>query len=462
MAKAIKRRRGTTEDHKTFVGLDGEITVDTTKKTLVIHDQETVGGFPMASEAMLNEAAEKIEEETEQTFVHKSGDTMTGSLVISGNFVTESVFLAKNKLLEKGTIPANNEYINVEFADKTGSTQTGRLGAVYTSVRSNGSSFTAIQNFKNEAGSTTASSLSIGFDASGNPYTSAPTPPLTNNSSQIATTNWVRQAFPDWLSLNPATSINADDQAAIHNGIYRGKNLTNVYTLEQLSAKLQAGDFTDLYIGDYITKPFTYNGTTVNVNWRFAHFNYFKYLGETSLTKNHIVMVPDTLLFSSQMNTSNTSAGGILATIVWGLLQGDVYNAVNAANCINGHVLVHNDYFPVTVDTNALSAAGSGIMGSTSSVGLQWVNVKLGLIKENMFYGLNALASSGRELGVTKSQLSLFNLDQTWIGGRDKRQGPWIGNVTGVDSFASVDGGGVVASFRATSNRGVRPYFLFA
>lgn len=48
MARQVRRRRGTTADHASWIGADGEITVDTTKKTLVVHDGATPGGFPLA------------------------------------------------------------------------------------------------------------------------------------------------------------------------------------------------------------------------------------------------------------------------------------------------------------------------------------------------------------------------------------------------------------------------------
>jgi hypothetical protein len=51
MTTAIKRRRGTTSQHSTFTGLEGEITIDTTKDTAVVHDGATAGGFPLAKES---------------------------------------------------------------------------------------------------------------------------------------------------------------------------------------------------------------------------------------------------------------------------------------------------------------------------------------------------------------------------------------------------------------------------
>lgn len=51
MTTALKLRRGTTTQHSTFTGADGEVTVDTTKKTAVVHDGSTAGGTPLAKES---------------------------------------------------------------------------------------------------------------------------------------------------------------------------------------------------------------------------------------------------------------------------------------------------------------------------------------------------------------------------------------------------------------------------
>ena len=46
MSIELKLRRGTTTEHSTFTGAEGEVTVDTDKNTLVVHDGATVGGIP--------------------------------------------------------------------------------------------------------------------------------------------------------------------------------------------------------------------------------------------------------------------------------------------------------------------------------------------------------------------------------------------------------------------------------
>jgi len=61
MSTAVQLRRGTTAEHAAFTGGVGEVTVDTTKDTLVVHDGVTAGGFPVVEAALLGDVV------TEQT-----------------------------------------------------------------------------------------------------------------------------------------------------------------------------------------------------------------------------------------------------------------------------------------------------------------------------------------------------------------------------------------------------------
>jgi hypothetical protein len=47
MSFAFQRRRGTTAQHASFTGLLAELTVDTDKDTVVVHDGSTAGGVPL-------------------------------------------------------------------------------------------------------------------------------------------------------------------------------------------------------------------------------------------------------------------------------------------------------------------------------------------------------------------------------------------------------------------------------
>lgn len=50
MPTQVQTRRGTTAQHSTFTGASGELTVDTDKKTVVVHDGATAGGAPLLRE----------------------------------------------------------------------------------------------------------------------------------------------------------------------------------------------------------------------------------------------------------------------------------------------------------------------------------------------------------------------------------------------------------------------------
>ena len=78
MANALQLRRGTTTQHSTFTGLAGEVTVDTTKDTVVVHDGATAGGIPLA-----------LESDLPTDFVSAaSGGTFSGDVTVSGNITT--------------------------------------------------------------------------------------------------------------------------------------------------------------------------------------------------------------------------------------------------------------------------------------------------------------------------------------------------------------------------------------
>jgi len=46
MAKKLQLRGGTTSEHSSFTGAVREVTVDTDKDVVVVHDGSTAGGFP--------------------------------------------------------------------------------------------------------------------------------------------------------------------------------------------------------------------------------------------------------------------------------------------------------------------------------------------------------------------------------------------------------------------------------
>jgi hypothetical protein len=74
MSFAFQRRRGTTAAHTSFTGLLGELTVDTDKDVVVVHDGSTAGGVPLAKQRLIPATT--------------SGATYTLALTDAGGIVT--------------------------------------------------------------------------------------------------------------------------------------------------------------------------------------------------------------------------------------------------------------------------------------------------------------------------------------------------------------------------------------
>jgi len=65
MSKVVQQRGGTTAEHEKFTGAPREITVDTNKSTVVVHDGKTKGGTPLATETSVNKLKEDLENKKE-------------------------------------------------------------------------------------------------------------------------------------------------------------------------------------------------------------------------------------------------------------------------------------------------------------------------------------------------------------------------------------------------------------
>ena len=112
MAKLLKLRRGTTSQHSSFTGAEGEVTVDTDKETLVVNDGSTAGGHPLAKENMTNVSSasiagrfaddainpSKIAGGTLGTDVKVADANINGNLTIENADVTNTAAIAGTKI----------------------------------------------------------------------------------------------------------------------------------------------------------------------------------------------------------------------------------------------------------------------------------------------------------------------------------------------------------------------------
>lgn len=231
------------------------------------------------------------------------------------------------------------------------------------------------------------------------------------------------------------------NNAGAHNAIYRGKSLGSSVTIAQYSA-ISAGTFDDMYIGDY--------WTIGGVNYRIAAFDYYLNCGDTSCTKHHVVLVPDTCLYNHVMNDTNITTGAYVGSKMYteGLEQAKT--TIKAA--FSGHVLSKRIYLS-NATANGKASAGA------------WCDSEVDLMCEHMVYGNGVFSpvSDGTTVPnnyrVEKSQLPLFQHEPSRICNRANW---WLRDVISASSFAAVGLDGNAAYFLASYSLGVRPAFCIS
>ena len=124
MAKLLKLRRGTTAQHASFTGAEGEVTIDTTKDTAVVHDGAQAGGRPLAREDMSNVSSASIAGQlgTDSIAVDKiaagtlPSDVKIADANVSGNLTIESADIVDGTIVN-ADINASANIANSKLAD---------------------------------------------------------------------------------------------------------------------------------------------------------------------------------------------------------------------------------------------------------------------------------------------------------------------------------------------------------
>ena len=125
MATQVQLRRGTTAEHSTFTGAVGEVTIDTDKDALVVHDNSQAGGYPVAS---LHNAQEYSATQNFNATTLTDGATINWDA--SANQVC-SVTLAGNRTFDAPTNMVDGGFYSVMIIqDGTGS-RTASWNAVF-------------------------------------------------------------------------------------------------------------------------------------------------------------------------------------------------------------------------------------------------------------------------------------------------------------------------------------------
>ena len=239
-------------------------------------------------------------------------------------------------------------------------------------------------------------------------------------------------------------SIVVAPNGAAHNAIFRGKDITDLFYNGTLSQQITAGTFDDIFIGDYII------GKTSGRKYLVADINYRLHCGDTECTKPHVLMIPERIMGTAQMNDSHVTTGGYVGSKMYttNLAQ---FKTVIQNDFGSGHILNHRE-----VLTNAVTDGKSS--------GWAWYDSTIELMNESMVYGHNAWGSHhGYETGIDKSQLSLFKHKPDLIvtlNDAGSRYWYWLRDVVSSSNFALVNDRGYAAHLGAGRSDGVRPAFL--
>ncbi len=219
--------------------------------------------------------------------------------------------------------------------------------------------------------------------------------------------------------------IQAELSPEMHRNIFRGQYLGESITEEQRIA-IREGSFQNLYVGDY----WEING----VKYRIADINYWRNVGypeSEKLQKPHILIVPDTILGSGQMHTSNSTSGGYKSSTMKNARLNQIANSLP-------------DAFKNILISHRMFSDGA------------WINASVDLMNEVMVHGTYICTDNSNKQTSDTQQLALFGLvpELKTIG-----VNYWLRNVAGSQTYTLVSQYGDASTDAATSTYGIRPVF---
>ena len=182
MAKLLKLRRGTTSQHSSFTGAEGEVTIDTNKDVPVVHDGSTAGGHPVAAEDMTNVSSASI-----------LGRISTGAIVgtkLENSGVTAGAY-------------GSSSAIPIVTVDAQGLVTAASTTAIDSTTIANGTSNVAVANNGNITATRSGTARLVvddaGVDVTGN-LTSTGTITIENSAPGISLND--TNDNPDWQIKN--------------------------------------------------------------------------------------------------------------------------------------------------------------------------------------------------------------------------------------------------------------------
>ena len=329
----------------------------------------------------------------------------------------------------------------------------------------------------------------------------------TNGSLNPVTSNGVFQELKKLKVIN--------ENPENHNGIYRGKNLTNVYTIEQIYERVHDGSFEDLYLGDYFTvhlvtdlytrftgsafeSDVTYyemdSGTDVtqrtwtvtqdaepqegkvyatkqvveeDVDLMICGFDLYlnRGVGAALVAVHHIVLIPRNAGFVTRAkmmcDSSFDRTIGYDGSDMHMITLPCYAKSLKAA--LNGHIISYTTQLNGTVNVSTPSMAGAGLAGATTLSATAELELKL--LNEIQCFGTMIASSSWREAGLDYAKFPVFEFITPvhMAGGYDQFKWFWLRTRGDDERYVIMNSnGGVALLLASTTYAGlVRPFMLF-
>ena len=141
MATQVQFRRGNTAQTSTFTGATAEITIDTDKEVVVVHDGVTAGGYPLARESALTANVASIISAfntanaafSTANFAFLAANTATATDTTQNNSITAAFTTANS-----AGVYANSAFAAANAATATDTTQNNSITAAFTAANSSG------------------------------------------------------------------------------------------------------------------------------------------------------------------------------------------------------------------------------------------------------------------------------------------------------------------------------------
>lgn len=259
---------------------------------------------------------------------------------------------------------------------------------------------------------------------------------------------------------------NWESTAQMHNNIYRGANLLDGHfsSIADIMTAVRAGNFSDIYVGDYIPASFSCSIDTsvTSTNFRIAAINLLNARsGAWGSTSPNLCIVPDKL-GSAYMNSTNTSAGGYVGSYMYKTVLPAYYTALagSSGKPFYGYIKTTTERLSNGIDTAKSCGGYSGWTGAVSSAS-NYTNQNLVLLNEPEVYGCKHWSSSEGDAETIAVQLPMFRLNPNTITNNGTLWW-WLRAVAASPLFCYVGESLSAGCYGASGVTAVRPRFFIA